>query len=109
MEIDGGGIEDLKARGMEVPDAALVEARAGLDRTSVATIIYTSGTTGRPKGVLLTHGNFLDLVENAIEKLGRDVLSPRRLHPALPPSRPRLRALHRGTLRGRTGADGPLR
>ena len=76
VEIDGGGIEDLKARGMEVPDAALVEARAGLDRASVATIIYTSGTTGRPKGVLLTHGNFLDLVENAVEKLGRDVLTP---------------------------------
>ncbi|WP_353508821.1 AMP-binding protein [Intrasporangium sp.] len=76
VEIDGGGIEDLKARGMDVPDAALVEARAGLDRTSVATIIYTSGTTGRPKGVLLTHGNFLDLVENAVEKLGRDVLAP---------------------------------
>ena len=76
VEIDGGGIEDLKARGMEVPDAALVEARAGLDRTSVATIIYTSGTTGRPKGVLLTHGNFLDLVENAIEKLGHAVLTP---------------------------------
>ena len=76
VEIDGGGIEDLKARGMEVPDAALVEARAGLDRASVATIIYTSGTTGRPKGVLLTHGNFLDLVENALEKLGRDVLTP---------------------------------
>ena len=76
VEIDGGGIEDLKARGMDVPDAALVEARAGLDRTSIATIIYTSGTTGRPKGVLLTHGNFLDLVENAVEKLGRDVLAP---------------------------------
>ena len=76
VEIDGGGIEDLKARGLQVPDAALVDARAGLDRTSVATIIYTSGTTGRPKGVLLTHGNFLDLVENAVEKLGRDVLSP---------------------------------
>ena len=76
VEIDGGGIEDLKARGMEVPDAALVEARAGLNRTSAATIIYTSGTTGRPKGVLLTHGNFLDLVENAVEKLGSYVLTP---------------------------------
>jgi long-chain acyl-CoA synthetase len=41
---------------------------AGLD--DLATVIYTSGTTGRPKGVELTHGNFTDLVLNAIEELG---------------------------------------
>ncbi|MDV3221588.1 AMP-dependent synthetase/ligase [Intrasporangium sp.] len=76
IEIDGGGLEALKARGADVSDAALLEARAGLDRTTVATIIYTSGTTGRPKGVQLTHGNFLDLAENAIAKLGDEVLTP---------------------------------
>jgi long-chain acyl-CoA synthetase len=32
---------------------------------TMATLIYTSGTTGDPKGVELTHGNFMSVVEGA--------------------------------------------
>jgi long-chain acyl-CoA synthetase len=49
--------------------AELERRRADLTAESVATLIYTSGTTGRPKGCVLTHGNFLAEVTSAIEML----------------------------------------
>ncbi|NUO91126.1 MAG: long-chain fatty acid--CoA ligase [Dermatophilaceae bacterium] len=75
VTVEDGGVDALRQNGAEVNDADLAERRSGLDRRSLATIIYTSGTTGRPKGCELTHGNFLDLAENAIEKLGQVVLT----------------------------------
>ncbi len=74
--IDQGDIDTLSSDGDRVDDSELAARRAGLDRGSPATIIYTSGTTGRPKGVSLTHGNFLTLSENASEKLAEVVQAP---------------------------------
>ncbi len=73
IEIDGGGLDGLRKKGVDVADDEVFGRRSALDRSSIASIIYTSGTTGRPKGCALSHGNFLDLTENAIAKMSEIV------------------------------------
>ncbi|MFB7191364.1 AMP-dependent synthetase/ligase [Streptomyces sp. NPDC056178] len=68
-QFDTGALGRLKKLGRDVPDEAVTARRATLEPETPATLIYTSGTTGRPKGCVLTHGNFFAEADNAIELL----------------------------------------
>lgn len=64
-QFDGGSLAELRAAGEDSDGDLLEKRRSAAGLADVATIIYTSGTTGRPKGCELTHGNFVELSENA--------------------------------------------
>ena len=72
-QLEGSGLDALREAGRDVSDADLEARRSSANLDDTATIIYTSGTTGRPKGCELTHGNFVELSENALEIIGEIV------------------------------------
>jgi long-chain acyl-CoA synthetase len=72
-QLEGQGLDALREAGRGVSDADLEARRATASLDDVATIIYTSGTTGRPKGCELTHGNFVELSDNALAIIGEIV------------------------------------
>ncbi|MHA7208296.1 AMP-dependent synthetase/ligase [Arthrobacter sp. MDT1-65] len=68
-QFDGNGLDTLRTAGVGTDEQTLADRRAYAGLDDVATIIYTSGTTGKPKGCELTHGNFVELSENAAAAL----------------------------------------
>lgn len=65
-QLEGSGLDAVRAAGTGISDDDLEARRRAAGLSDLATIIYTSGTTGRPKGCELTHGNFVELSENAL-------------------------------------------
>jgi len=60
-------LPQLRSAGAGVSDEVIEDRRDYLQPATLATLIYTSGTTGRPKGVQITHGNFLAECGNVVE------------------------------------------
>jgi long-chain acyl-CoA synthetase len=66
---DAIALDDLRARGRERDPAELRSRTEAVGPDDPFTIIYTSGTTGPPKGCVLSHGNYRDVL-NMSERIG---------------------------------------
>ncbi|WP_373107470.1 AMP-dependent synthetase/ligase [Bifidobacterium bifidum] len=70
LMMDGNALGALEGLGVSVSDEELEARIADTHADDLATIVYTSGSTGAPKGVELTHRNFLSVVRTGYECLG---------------------------------------
>ncbi|WP_217145013.1 long-chain fatty acid--CoA ligase [Streptomyces sp. AC627_RSS907] len=67
-QLDAGAVQELYDAGAHLDDEVVHRHRRAVTPDTVATVIYTSGTTGRPKGCVISHGNFMYEADTVIER-----------------------------------------
>ncbi|MFH8973515.1 AMP-dependent synthetase/ligase [Streptomyces sp. NPDC017890] len=67
-QLDSGAVQELYDAGAHLDDEVVHRHRKAVTPDTPATVIYTSGTTGRPKGCVVSHGNFMYEADTVIER-----------------------------------------
>ena len=74
--ITDGALSHMTEGGKSISDEEVEKRRRAATPDDLATLIYTSGTTGNPKGVQLTHRNFLFECGNVVQGASDLFLKP---------------------------------
>jgi long-chain acyl-CoA synthetase len=71
---DAVSLDEVRERGRDLEESQLEERSAAVTPEDPFTFIYTSGTTGPPKGCVLSHGNYRDVLDmcETIDVVQRD-------------------------------------